>query len=821
MGKFKLPQSPAVHSISPRKAGAKTLRRRNGIQVLSGAKVSIENSKFLDNIKGLEFTATPSGYVTGVNGNQGIVEHNEFSSTGAGPMYLQPGVWQGTVGIQVSGCNELRLGNLQLDKGSHFWKLETGILVQHAVTNPNSKLWLFNNSFHDIGSTPPGQVMDEEAIIANTYLTPAGAGVFIMRSPSVPPFLPGFIPYVRIEALPQQVSFSRCDKAVAGYRAGVDVLKYTIEDCITGVMMNDLQYQTCNVNLNQIDRVLAGVQLIGDVKELWVEQNMINLRPIYTELGPRPVGIDARFWTNLHSAPVKIYDNSISQPGYKGVAILMSKTGQGTHLKGNTTEFTTQSPYVPGVGSITAAQMHGIVCDQTAKGKLECNLVNGLQSPGASFQRFTSGYTLVRAPQMQLSCNQVNNSRFGIQVRGDCLTDKTAIRANIMQNHVHGFNTVPYVFSDQGNVGNIGEQGVMDNRNQFLGTYLGYNTYRWWSYGSNMSYNSIFSSVFTNANSNFPAFSYNVISEYNNSQICNNSIPCGSTWQQIPASNFDDGQAIEIAEDSVEYYAFPELSNWAAQYRLYSDLEMDSTLIASNAILAGFYQTKRYQDLGILRSVEQWINLLSDSSSQSDSSVFLNRWYAAKASNDSVFGSENYIQNEKWMNNLMLKFLRYDRDSLSNEDIGQLQTLAHSCPAIEGLGVFYARFLNTFFEPLIEYDDYQLCNGSNKGGEGPFDDFLTFLRGSETVSNSNHRSAELKLFPVPTNDVLNFELNIKGEQPGQFEIFDLMGNQVARAGTAGNTKFGKIPTANLVPGMYFCRYSFGNAVFFGTINIIH
>lgn len=242
---------------------------------------------------------------------------------------------------------------------------------------------------------------------------------------------------------------------------------------------------------------------------------------------------------------------------------------------------------------------------------------------------------------------------------------------------------------------------------------------------------------------------------------------------------------------------------------------------AANTLIKTFYQTRRYQDLGILRSVEQKIHLLSDSRSHTDSTTFLNRWLEAKAANDSVNGTENYTQNEKWVNELMLRFLRWGRDSLSNEELEQMQTLAHSCPAAEGLGVFYARYLNTFFEPLTEYDDYQLCNGANKGGKGGFDDLLNFLQETGGEFKDGKINNGLLLYPVPAHEMLNIELEFELALDAQFELYDLTGKLVATTQLKNGSKLGRLSAAKLAPGIYGYRFVGGVQTFFGTINIQH
>lgn len=52
----------------------------------------------------------------------------------------------------------------------------------------------------------------------------------------------------------------------------------------------------------------------------------------------------------------------------------------------------------------------------------------------------------------------------------------------------------------------------------------------------------------------------------------------------------------------------------------------------------------------------------------------------------------------------------YGNDKLNSIEVAQLEALAKSCPAIEGLAVYKARVLYATYEPALEYSDFAICN---------------------------------------------------------------------------------------------------------------
>ena len=228
------------------------------------------------------------------------------------------------------------------------------------------------------------------------------------------------------------------------------------------------------------------------------------------------------------------------------------------------------------------------------------------------------------------------------------------------------------------------------------------------------------------------------------------------------------------------------------------------------------------QAIGQIRTTEQKINLLTDSTSYADSSLYASRLADAKQSNNAITGNENYILNEQWVNALLLKILEYGRDTLSIEEISQLETLAKSCPAVEGLSVYKARVLYTNYEPMFDYNDYVLCNPQNKNGEGLFNNLMNFLNNPNSIdtkkpSEGLQKFEQYKVYPIPTSDLLTIEYDFIGENDATITLNDILGREILQTTLKNENTKVSIPTAYLPQGIYIYKIKVGNEKYTGKI----
>ena len=242
-------------------------------------------------------------------------------------------------------------------------------------------------------------------------------------------------------------------------------------------------------------------------------------------------------------------------------------------------------------------------------------------------------------------------------------------------------------------------------------------------------------------------------------------------------------------------------------------------------MLYNFYTTRQTQDIGLIHTTERLINMLTDSLSYTDSTLYATRLADAKQSNNAISGTENYIQNTKWTNALLLKTMDYGRDSISAEEIAQLETLAKSCPAIEGLGVYKARVLYAYYEPIVDYDDYATCNPQNKNGKSVFGDFMNFINNPSSIETKEVAQGiqafeTYKLYPVPTNDNLTIEYDFVGDEDANMYIFDILGREMVTIHLRNTNTKVSFSVLNLLNGIYTYKIKVGKETKTGKIQIL-
>ena len=269
------------------------------------------------------------------------------------------------------------------------------------------------------------------------------------------------------------------------------------------------------------------------------------------------------------------------------------------------------------------------------------------------------------------------------------------------------------------------------------------------------------------------------------------------------------------------YYANPQVSQWVAKYELFTNLEKDSILRVNNAILNTFYQTQQAQSIGQVRTTEQKLNLITDSLVYYDSLQFITKIHDAITSNNAITGSENYLVNERWTNALWIKITRFGYDTLDATEVADLETLAKSCPAVEGLSVYKARMLYTYYEPLFDYDDYDLCSNASKGMAGMYDSLLYFLQNPNQVPEKKNTMGinQLLVYPNPAGKDINIAYNFEGDDDAVFQLFDVLGRMQLQTTLPNNLNQIQLHLTPLQPGFYSYRVTSGKQQFYGKLLI--
>ena len=218
------------------------------------------------------------------------------------------------------------------------------------------------------------------------------------------------------------------------------------------------------------------------------------------------------------------------------------------------------------------------------------------------------------------------------------------------------------------------------------------------------------------------------------------------------------------------------------------------------------------------------LSALSAKSAVQTINRYATRLADAKQSNNAITGGENYIQNEKWENALLLKTLEYGRDTLSLEEISQLETLAKSCPSIEGLAVYKARVLYSYFEPALDYNDYTICNPQNKYGSSLFGDLLQFLSNPKAPQSETNRGTlqqdDYKIYPVPSSETITIQYDFAGNEDATMNLYDILGREIETIQLSNTNTLVSFSVLTIPNGVYTYKIKVGKETKTGKIQIL-
>ncbi len=164
----------------------------------------------------------------------------------------------------------------------------------------------------------------------------------------------------------------------------------------------------------------------------------------------------------------------------------------------------------------------------------------------------------------------------------------------------------------------------------------------------------------------------------------------------------------------------------------------------------------------------------------------------------------------------------------------EIQSLASSCPFVEGTAVYRARPIHSYWEPNAVFDDRLLCiQGQNKNQDNTNIDIDSLIEGqiktqnvpitqnntqSNTPAKLHTGSNAIKLYPNPATNIITVEYHEKID--GELQITNNIGQVILQTQLgADNTKV-QIPLENVAVGLYYYKIQFGEKVLNGKLNII-
>ena len=244
----------------------------------------------------------------------------------------------------------------------------------------------------------------------------------------------------------------------------------------------------------------------------------------------------------------------------------------------------------------------------------------------------------------------------------------------------------------------------------------------------------------------------------------------------------------QIVLDSLPYVSDTAQNTFINKNMVYRLIKADSTLMDSSSILRNFYTSNTNSTWALFCQIE-------------DSMQNLNYPYV-----NSLLGSfapasvieSNYKRFYQIYMNAM-------QGTCNQSDTTDLETLANSCPRLNGAVVYQARaFHNSYYNEFKHYEDN--CPGNNE---------VTNNRVSSVLQKAKS-GFTLNFFPNPTTGMIYVSLNDGGIHTYQLEVYDISGKLVLKQDLRMENGIGKfkldaengiymmnlLSTTNQVPGIY-------------------
>ncbi|MEY4904820.1 MAG: Secretion system C-terminal sorting domain, partial [Bacteroidota bacterium] len=162
----------------------------------------------------------------------------------------------------------------------------------------------------------------------------------------------------------------------------------------------------------------------------------------------------------------------------------------------------------------------------------------------------------------------------------------------------------------------------------------------------------------------------------------------------------------------------------------------------------------------------------------------------AQTLNEAIKPTAIYEENLKIVNQLYLNHLQQvlqgKHSVFSEKENDQLLSVAYQCPDSGGDGVYTARLLLALHDPILFFDDVQLCSEE-----------AIYTRQAQTQT-------DFRIYPNPSDEVLTIMRNTISEESEPFyEVMDMYGKVVAKGKLSLYST--TIDIKSLYNGIYVCK----------------
>jgi hypothetical protein len=805
----------------------------NGINISNNAKLICSNNTFLNNAN---YGIKLSNIIT--NTQFPIVNNNSFSSDANFIPYNT--ATKGAGGIDMLDCSDMTINQ------NNFSTLFNGINITASNTITNSitsnTIDLINNHFQDITfSNSPYYYLPNNNIPMNAYNDTKGCAINIDYS-----LAPTFdaTTNITIATLDTTVNtIFNTTKAIVNHNSNVNIQNQTIKNTTFGILSSCMLYKNQNIDNNFIDNTHLGIQTLGGIGVTSVQNNIVkNCVAILDDVGAgitnAPTGIDIKNLQYVLGGGINQQINSnrveiASETGI-GIAELNSQTGNITSnndIRFNTINAGTVYCYTKDLVGVHLTNCEAI--------NINANWISGINATiyNAAFTaRQSKGIYFQDSKQNLIGCNNIKNTKQGLYAWGD----NTTADGNITFNHIKNTNSPIYTYDganmSNGTFGDIGNANT-ENGNDWVYQGIGASLlYGGWKIIRNSNDQTYTPDKITTNNSFLIANESGVIGTGNPYLVAantnNNSDPClpllGSFFADPNTGTGDNttidlSTAHDVVNGDVDYINHATVAHWIDEKELYGKLDRDIILRNSDPILLSFYNTKHNQLLGKIRNADSALqSLLTNINANNIADLF----NYANARNSEIQNGSDWEMNERNINDIFLQTIEIGFNNIDEEHKTFVQTLANSCPYVNGTAVYKARVLNALLQPNATYNDRVLCiptsqykmsNGNNnlppnididslnetlaiaKFGANLYPNKEGSINIVETET-TKQTIGDAYITPNPATNFINVYYNSATD--ATLEIYNILGETVTAVKLLKENSTHKLDIANVTNGIY-------------------
>ena len=794
-----------------------------GIRCQNGAPIKLITNQFQSNYIAVQLVnVSTTDYITSTG--KCVIINNRFE----GGSLLNPytAVPTSFTGIVINNCVSAQIGEVPSSwnggqgiinaSGNEFWSVINGINIFNSIDNPLGHIYIYNPLFENISNNLG---WSENQINSNLMTRIEGSGIYATNLATRPPTI-----HLEVQGDNNYTTFSRCDKAFIARRYHIDVIRPTVAMCFCGFSFDNLTGQIINVKGTEMHHVAFGILTRGYTTNVsaapsLLSQNLIICRENPFQVGTTnvyPIGIrstltNVPMGSNMNNLGLTMQYNFVELNAYAGIGIDLLSNSAGTNLYKNFINLTNPNPWLVPSGTPNAACAMATNCSGVSIRKNHFIGANNYLT-NANGSLVFSGLKLSNSRDCKIECNEFLKLPYGMHIVGDC-ANTTAnvdqIKGNTFTDHGYGWyfdignSTLGKVgnFNDPSN-NNVFTNSALKDPAQVAGIYRASSTPV--SGGAGL-YTNQYPITFTTASSPL-----NVFQIYTTTNQGLYLCPSNMMMMSNSANNISMSKAIEIAENDINNLVDEAdiTQEWEYDKKLLAELDENITLRNSDTRLANFYNQEQFSPKQAIVGIDGLNTLLADEATMTDNIVYDNYVNQMEIMNNAIveeYGAE-YVT--KLANQFLIKELRNELGLLSENEVASLQALANLCPTLNGTGVYKARAIYNYFNPLADYNDAELCVNA-----------VAMKSPNIKPKNLTARAEYFKLYPNPAEKQLTWEYDLKTNDVGQLTIHDMLGRLVKTILINGEASNTKIDISDIARGAFLYRYTKnGNVISTGKLN---